>query len=654
MSKKKKKQARREKAGSREAAKPTSAPPRRTRKLLLVAAAAVVLIAVSAGLILFLRLPRWRSGLPPELAPGSAAGYNVLLITLDTTRADHIGCYGARRAETPAIDGLAREGILFADAVCTAPSTLPSHASMFTGLYPPNHGARLNGDFVLGPEQVTLAEILQSAGYETAAFASSFVVNSRFGLNQGFDIYDETIGVDRSGSTVAELNQRPAGDVTRAAIQWLERRSPDRPFFAWVHYFDPHLPYSPPPAFAARYRGRLYDGEIAYMDSEIAKLLAALDGRGLRNKTLVIAVADHGEGLGDHGESTHDRLIYESVMRIPLILACPGLFSGPYRVEDAVVATIDIFPTVLELLGLRTARSVDGVSLLAARDRRDRAIYMEGLTTYVQNGWAPLFGLRRHADKYILAPRPEYYDLRKDPGEMDNGYSKARGSALAARDQLVTDLAAMLERWPPPAKVAASALAIDAETRHRLASLGYLAGAARSETDQPLPDPKDMMPIIGEIDRANAFFRAGRLDEALSTIHDAASVAPEDPWVLFTEGKILLFMKRDKEAEAVLRRSIVFRALPDACILLAQLLIGQGRYAEAVPIIDRGEQIDPLSGGLWIARGDMAAFQGEYDAAIAAYRRAEEIDPVRVGDAARERIRQTEAKRATSGSAGTR
>jgi choline-sulfatase len=620
---------------------------RRPRRALLIAGGCV-LIAVAVGVALTL-MPRARSGMPGGFAAGAASGYNVLLITLDTTRADHLGCYGYDRAATPVLDGLAQSGILFADAVCSAPITLPSHTSMLTGLNPPGHGARNNGQPFARPEIPTLAEILRNGGYETAAFVSAFVLESRFGLDRGFDLYDDNIGITQSRGADEELNQRPAGDVTRAAIAWLDQRASAKPFFAWVHYYDPHSPYSPPPAFAARFREQPYDGEIAYMDSEIGNLLQALERHGLRQKTLILAVGDHGESLGDHGESTHARLIYESVMRIPLIVACPGLFKGGYRVDDVVVSGCDVFPTVLDLLGLPAGAALDGSSLRGCREQRDRVLYIESLAPYLDECWAPLFGLRRHTDKYILAPRPEYYDLRSDPRELTDLYAGASGATLAARDGLVSDLAARLAQSPPLEGVVASAQPLDAETRHRLESLGYVAPSTRPGDPATLPDPKDMMEILQAIDRANGLVRAGRLDQAYTAIRKAAATAPRDARVLQTMGKILLLQNQDAEAERVLRRSLEARPNADVGVLLAQLYIKQKRYADAQPVLDQAAALDPYHGGVWIARGDSESFQGRYREAIAAYRKAEEVDPYRLALAARARIQEAEQKLAAGG-----
>ncbi|MFP3940102.1 MAG: sulfatase, partial [Thermoanaerobaculia bacterium] len=259
----------------------------------------------------------------PELPPpGAAAGYNLLLVTLDTTRADHLGAYGDAGAETPNLDRLAAGGLRFTDAVTPVPMTLPAHATLLTGLDPPGHGVRINGRFVLGQEHETLAEALRRAGYETAAFVSSFVLDRRFGLAQGFDRYDARLETTRAAA-FAPQTERSAEAVTDAAVEWLEGRraagGEGRPVFLWVHYFDPHDPYEPPEPFASRFADRPYAGEIAYVDRELGRLLASLERTGLAGRTVVVATADHGESLGEHGERYHSRTLYEGAVRVPLI-----------------------------------------------------------------------------------------------------------------------------------------------------------------------------------------------------------------------------------------------------------------------------------------------------------------------------------------------
>jgi arylsulfatase A-like enzyme len=605
-------------------------------------------ISVVLALLCLVMWPRERRGLPGPLKAGSAKGFNVLVITLDTVRADHLGCYGFEQIETPALDALADSGVRFMDAVTVCPVTLPAHATIFTGLYPPNHSVRHNAEFHLEQDQETLAEIISHQGYETAAFVSAFVLDARFGLNQGFELYDDDISVLSSATIYREGNERPAGSVTRAAVNWLNTRERSRPFFAWVHYYDPHSPYLPPPPFNQQYADRLYDGEIAYMDSEIGRLLQALDKNGWRENTVILVVADHGEGLGEHNETTHTMLIYESTMHVPLIVSCPGLFGGSYVVDDALVSTADIFPTILELLGVEAGRRGDGTSLLAAGQDPDRAVYMETVAPYFDNHWSPLYGLRRHQDKFILAPRSEYFKLRLDPDEQQNLCGGGTSDSQAAQDSLAAELSELLARWPSLEDVSAGVLSLDPETRQRLSALGYVGSQSHNEVDEGvLPDPKDAMGILRFVDAANTHFRAGRLDQALTVIRKAETLSPRNRTVLRTLGTILLFSGRDREAEEALRAANAILPHPDACLLLAQMMIKQNRDEEALGLLDQAAKLDPRHGGVPIARGDLLARQGLRQEALAAYSQAAEIDPYRVGDTARARI--SELRRSEAG-----
>jgi choline-sulfatase len=602
------------------------------------AVALVVIAVVGAGIWWFTR-PRLQQGLPSQLRDGAAAGYNVVVLTLDTTRADHIGCYGYAPAATPRLDGLAARGLRFADAVSTAPITLPAHASIFTGLNPPGHGARHNAEFNLAADQTTLAEVLNGQGYDTAAFVSAFVLDSRFGLDQGFDHYDDDISVASRSVVDREGNERLAGNVTAAAIDWLQGRDADKPFFMWVHYYDPHNPYLPPAPFSFDFRSQPYDGEIAYMDQEIGRLLDAIDEAGARKRTLVIVVGDHGESLGEHGEATHTMFVYEAAMHVPLIVSCPGLFSSPHVVDDRVVSVADVFPTVLDLLGIERAGDLDGLPLhVDGPDAADRLVYMETLAPYFDNGWSPLFAMRSHDNKYIRAPRQEFYDLQADPRELQNLFGKADGAGAAVRDTLVAALARHLQDEPTLAEVASMAEALDPTTQRRLRSLGYVAGGNTARDKGDLADPKDMMAVIATIDRANAYVHSGNLPRALETIKRAQAASPNDRTVLRTLGKIQLFLGNDAEAEQALRAANDVAPHPDACLLLAQMYVKNDRLDEAAPLIAQTLELDPRHGGGHIARGDLLVKQGKVDEGIAAYGDALRLDPHRTGDIARARI----------------
>ena len=600
----------------------------------------VLAVAVGGVALSFWWQPRPAGGLPSQLTRGAAAGFNVLLITMDTTRADHLGCYGYDGVKTPALDGLAQAGIRFADAVTSAPITAPAHTTILTGLDPSSHGVRNNGMYVLSDDKTTIAELLGAKGYETAAFTSAFVLDARFGLNQGFEVYNDDIGVATSlqFSFHENANQRSAFDVTSAVVDWLKGRDRSRPFFSWVHYYDPHKPYKPPPPFDAAYPDRPYDGEIAYMDSQIARLLAALESTGHSDRLLTIVTSDHGEGLGEHREETHARLIYGSVMRAPLILTCPALFDGPYVVDGAVVSVADVFPTILELLGVPSAGAIDGISLLQAGADPDRMVLIESMASFLENGWSPLFGLRRHHDKYILAPRPEYYDLHSDPDELSDLYLTGSRHQTAARDMLVAELATRLEQWPDLAKLAAAATQPDAKTVQRLQSLGYLGQKAGNAGDSELPDPKDMMVVLRRLDLAEAAMNSGRLEEALQIINSAADMSPRDLRVNHLTGKILLGLGREAEAEEAFQTANSLHPTADAYLLLGQIRIKNGRYDEAVEALDQAAALAPQHGGVLIARGDLLMIHQRPHDAMAAYERAAKVDPYRLGQVARARI----------------
>lgn len=410
---------------------------------------------------------------------GARAPAGVLIVTLDTTRADRLSPYGFMSGSTPALERLAAEGVVFDQAMSTAPLTLPAHTSLFTGLVPPRHGVRDNADAPLAASIPTLAELLRSTGVRTGAFVGSVVLDAERGLARGFDRYGGVAagGQDRS-------LQRRANAVVDDAVAWLDTLA-GTPFLLWTHFYDPHRPYDAPDAF--RSVGDPYDAEIAFADSQIARLLDALDGRGLLADTLVIVVADHGESLGEHGERDHGIFLYDSVLRVPLIIKAPG--AAPRRVAETVRIT-DVMPTILEMFGIDPP-AVDGVSLadlMAGRRRHlDLESYSESL--YPRRfGWSPLAALRDGRFKFIDAPRPELYDLERDPFELRNVHAVRPSVAAAMRRRLqsIADLSGAPVEADAPDEATP-------ELRQRLAALGYVSGATKPAAPGGLryPDPKD-------------------------------------------------------------------------------------------------------------------------------------------------------------------
>lgn len=431
----------------------------------------------------------WRLVVNPERAP-----LGVVIVTLDTTRADRLSAYGYMDAVMPHLDRLAREGIVFDRATSVAPLTLPAHCSLFTGLFPPAHGVHDNADPALSPEHTTLAEILHARGFRTGAFVGSAVLDADRGLSQGFEQYSGVAdGALRDRSRPRPL-QRPANETVDEALRWLSGVG-DSHFFLWVHLYDPHRPYDPPEPFRSAFRDP-YIGEIAFADSQVGRLLDALDRRGQLDRTVVVVAGDHGESLGDHGERDHGVFVYESVLRVPLILSAPHVAPG--RIDD-VVRLVDVMPTVLDLLGLPRPRT-DGVSLADAihgrPGRLDLEAYSESL--YPRRfGWSPLRSLRAGRFKLIEAPRPELYDLERDPFEERNIYEERRSLAGTLQERL-----AALERGGPVTGRGNGEHRIPGEElQERLASLGYVGSSASPATSarRDLPDPKECIRLQGSL-----------------------------------------------------------------------------------------------------------------------------------------------------------
>jgi len=519
--------------------------------------------------------------------PGSLEGCNLLLITLDTTRADRIGCYGNRDIQTPTLDRLASEGVMFSRGTAVAPTTLPTHTSILTGLYPVHHGARVNGIYRLDDGRQTLAETMRQNGYRTGAVISAFVLDSQFGLAQGFDQYDDNLA-DCDEPPRKQYKERKAKSTTDRAIAWL-RGTAGNPFFYWVHYFDPHLPYEPPSPFAERYEQNRYDGEIAFVDAQLSRLIATLDELGLTERTLVVIVGDHGESLGQHAEWTHACLVYESTLRIPLIFRCGRRLGGgvhlPHRVSQ-----VDIVPTALSLLGLENPARTDGHDLTEPV-APDRLVYFETLHALLCYGWAPLVGVYEERYKYIEAPRPELYDLSRDPFELRNLYDEQLETAKRLRGELPQlfgpDLA-LIEADQPNVN-------LNAADQEKLAALGYIVVAATTSAAGARPDPKDMMPALHLVEFADdpAKPTEQTIAELLEVIEEYPDFYPAWKYLGNAYGRA-----GDLERAAeVLKRCIELRPdVPDAVYDLALVKVNQGDLSGAMVLLEQiiGEYPDHL------------------------------------------------------------
>ncbi len=557
---------------------------------------------------------------PAEPGPGPKP--NVLLVTIDTLRADRVGCYGHASASTPVLDALAARGVRFETAVVHVPLTGPSHASILTGLGPLGHGFRENAGFVLPAQVKSGAEDFRQAGYRTAAFVSAFPLDRRFGFDRGFDVYDDHLpkGTDSRRTPYVE---RFADATTDAVLRWLEApaEGAPRPFFLWVHYYDPHAPYEPPGDLAVRFRTAPYDGEVAFADRQLGRLLHALDERGLIGQTLVLAMSDHGEGLGDHGEGTHGLFVYDSTLKVPFIVAGPGVGAG--RVAPTVARGIDVLPTLLDYAGLPLRPDLEGRSLRPAIEGRamdDAPTYVESLYSQREFGWAPLFAWRTARHKMIEAPRPELYDLQEDPGEMND---------LAPRETArLADMRQTLEVARSQSPPSASA-EVDPESAEMLRALGYIAKAGGQElvAGASLRDPKDGQRLVPRLNRGMS---AVRTDPA-TAIRELRSVLAEDPGLLVARRSLAVAYTSARQydrAIAELRRLEKDGVLTaEDGVVLGDNLRFAGRLDEATAVLERTARENPRFAQPWLSIAEVHVKRNELGEAAAAYQRVLEMAP---------------------------
>ena len=504
-----------------------------------------------------------------------AENLNVLIITLDTLRADRVGCYGYDKARTPRLDGLAENGIRFENAVCQAPLTLPSHASIFTGLYPPSHQIRDNGAYYLDQGFQTLAEAFKEKGYNTAAFVGAFPVDSRFGLDQGFDVYDDKFKEDEKFK--AFNSERRAEDVFSSFQEWFLENSQSR-FFVWVHYYDPHLPYDPPSPYREEFSDP-YDGEVAYTDFYVGEVIDLLEERNVLDNTLVVVVGDHGEGLGDHKEIDHGLFLYNTTLKVPLIFSAPMNLPSQ-KVITSQVRLIDIFPTVLNLLNRSVSEDVQGENLISYMDgkRKDNLVsYIETFHPREMFRWAALRGIVDGRMKYIDAPKPELYDMEKDPGEEHNIYQAEKQVA----SRLKEDLDGLIEKYTSGSS---SRRGLSSEERERLMALGYVIDSSSSGDDSSeLPDPKDKIDVWYTLQVARGLQRRGEEEKAEELYRKGIEMDPDCSLHYLFLGGLYLKAYRLQEAYDVFKLGT--KALPESIPLhdgLAKTSVQMEKYQEAL------------------------------------------------------------------------
>jgi choline-sulfatase len=602
----------------------TAAAPARHGRAIGIAMAVLVALMMLAAIPAVRRLATW--------APAARVAPNILLITLDTTRADHLSSYGYRLGSTPHLDRLAAEGVLFERAVAAAPITLPSHVSLFTALYPFAHGVRNNGSSSLGDKVPTLATALHDRGYRTAAFVSAFVLDRHFGLARGFDHYDDRLEARGMVGTV-EVERK--GDRTAlAAGEWLaqlpgaERASGGNaraPFFIWLHLYDAHDPYDPPPPFRDAFADRPYDGEIAFDDAVVGSVLDRLDRLGLLSSTLVAVVGDHGESLGDHGEVTHAMFVYEAALRVPMILWWPGHVPAARRI-GALVRGIDLAPTLLDLAGVPALSGAAGQSLMPlvrGEAPGPGSAYGETYFPLFYMGWAPLRSIEDDRWKLIDAPTRELYDLSTDPHEEQNVAHREPGRVAA----LGRALEALTSGHPAPA----SAATMDRETTEKLAALGYIGSAsivATELTADARPDPKVMIGVFNRLRRANADVHEGRLPEAEAIARDILDRDRHNAFATLILASALMEEGRYREAIDHYRSyAALVPTSADAHHWMAICHLRLGDRDRALAEDEAALAIDPHDTDARVLRGGLLAERGRFDEAIRELRAAVDTDP---------------------------
>jgi arylsulfatase A-like enzyme/Tfp pilus assembly protein PilF len=604
---------------------PPAAPPPRPRSgLALLALLLAIGTAMTAVVVWVSRPPRSVEEARRRLVSQKPAQHdlNVLFITIDTLRADRLGCYGFTGVETPRIDGLAGESVVFDRVTSTAPLTLPSHTSIFTGLVPPHHGVRDNGGFFLDAAKTTLAERFKAAGYATGAFVGAWVLDSKWGLAQGFDTYADHFDLSKYKILSLGTVQKPGDEVADGALAWLATVANQR-FFAWVHLYDPHSPYDPPEPYRTRYAQQPYLGEIAYTDHVVGRLLDFLKERRIAERTLVVVTADHGESLGEHGEATHAYFIYAATTHVPLVIHTPWGYRGR---SAAPASSVDIFPTVLDLAGLAPEPGIDGRSLVptmmgGALPQPSPVAYSETYFPRYHFGWQHLRGLRDGAWSYIDAPHPELYDLAADPGERNNVYK--------ANSRRAEDLRLRLESLVGAESAAApQRQSLDPDTLQRLAALGYVGNATETDPHAVLPDPKDKLRLFNLMGRAKDAAQNEHLEEAMTMMRE---VLAEDPQIVdahVTLGNWLLKSKRYDEAIAAFKEALALKPDNDVAMIdLALVYRTKGQTEAAIEGYRGALKLDPKNPQVWYQLATIYLDLGRTDQAEATFREALQANP---------------------------
>jgi arylsulfatase A-like enzyme/Tfp pilus assembly protein PilF len=540
--------------------------------------------------------PGWAQAKKPVRAAPQRP--NVLLVTIDTLRPDHLRCYGYEQIQTPNIDSLANDGIRFAQAFTPIPITLPSHAVMLTGTYPMMSGMHDFSGNILSASQPTLATVLRARGYDTGAVIAAAVLDRRFGLNQGFDFYYDHFDFSRLAETNLDLMERPGNQVIDQALAWL-RKSRKKPFFLWVHLYDPHHPYKPPAPYNDKYKTNLYDGEIAFTDNQLGRLLGYLRQRGLYNRTLVVLAGDHGEGLGEHGEKTHGFFVYNSTLHVPLIIKPSQGTKTAEKVVSEQVSLVDLMPTVLGLLKAPVPLKVQGKDLAGALLRggefKGSPLYSETYLPRIHFNWSELRGLQTGNYHFISGPKAELFDTSKDPHEQQNLFAEKQ----AVSAELKSQLTGVIRQYTAEHELAQKST-LDPELADRLRALGYTAFAAGSQeslvSDPKLPDPKDRIHVYETVTEAIDDSQHGRFAESIEKLKSTLASEENSVPIRYLLG--LNYYRTKDFSNAIAEFTKALELSPNymlATFNLGLAYAAQGNDEEAIKYLKRTLELDPTN-----------------------------------------------------------